>query len=95
METKLTRIAELAKSQPKMKFTSLVHLLNEESLKQCHHELPNKKATGILGTTKEMYAEELEENIQSLVDRLKRKSYRPVRLEDYITLKRELIRKDR
>ena len=78
METKLTRIAELAKSQPKMKFTSLAHLLNEESLKQCHHELPKKKAAGIYGTTKEEYEESLEENIQDLVSRLKQKRYRPV-----------------
>ncbi|WP_144513350.1 group II intron reverse transcriptase/maturase [Bacillus sp. FJAT-22090] len=78
METKLTRIAELAKSQPKMKFTSLVHLLNEESLIRCHHELPNKKATGINGTTKEQYQESLEENIRDLIGRLKQKSYRPV-----------------
>ena len=32
METKLLRIAELAKFDPKMKFTSLAHLLNEQSL---------------------------------------------------------------
>ena len=61
METKLTRIAKLAKSQPSMKFTSLAHLLNEESLKQCHHELPAKKATGINGITKDIYAENLDE----------------------------------
>ncbi|SNT27877.1 group II intron reverse transcriptase/maturase [Bacillus sp. OK838] len=78
METKLLRIAELAKSEPKMKFTSLVHLLNEQSLTQCHHELPNKKATGVNGTTKEQYSENLEENIKDLVSRLKSKSYRPV-----------------
>ena len=59
METKLLRIAELAKSDPKMKFTSLAHLLNEQSLVQCHHELPNKKATGINGTTKEQYSDNL------------------------------------
>ncbi len=53
METKLIRIAELAKSHPKMKFTSLAHLLNEEMLKQCHDELPSKKAPGIHHTTKE------------------------------------------
>ncbi|WP_245844271.1 hypothetical protein [Oceanobacillus rekensis] len=55
METKLLRIAELAKADPKMKFTSLAHLLNEQSLIQCLHELPNKKATGVNGTTKEQY----------------------------------------
>jgi hypothetical protein len=30
METKLLRIAELAKSEPKMKFTSLAHLLKRD-----------------------------------------------------------------
>ena len=78
METKLTRIAKLAKSQPSMKFTSLAHLLNEESLKQCHHELPAKKATGINGITKDIYAENLDEQIQDLTVRLKQNSYRPI-----------------
>lgn len=78
METQLLRIAELAKSQPKLKFTSLVHLLNEESLIQCHNQLPNKKAAGVLGTTKEQYGENLRENIKDLVIRLKSKSYRPI-----------------
>jgi RNA-directed DNA polymerase len=73
METKLLRIAELAKSDQRMKFTSLAHLLNRQSLVQCHLELPNKKATGINGTTKEQYSETLEENIVDLVSRLKRK----------------------
>ncbi|USK54251.1 hypothetical protein LIS82_22250 [Cytobacillus solani] len=78
METKLLRIAELAKSDPKIKFTSLAHLLNKQALAQCHHELPNRKATGINGTAKEQYGENLEENIEVLVSRLKSKSYRPV-----------------
>ncbi|MES9684928.1 RNA-directed DNA polymerase [Bacillus sp. AFS001701] len=78
METKLLRIAELAKSDPKMKFTSLAHLLDKQSLVQCHIELPNKKATGIKGTTKEQYSSNIEENIEDLVSRLKSKSYRPV-----------------
>ncbi|MGG2026120.1 group II intron reverse transcriptase/maturase [Gottfriedia sp. S16(2024)] len=78
METKLLRIAELAKSDPKMQFTSLAYLLDKQSLVQCHIELPNKKATGINGTTKEQYSANLEENIEDLVMRLKGKSYRPV-----------------
>ncbi|MED1866045.1 group II intron reverse transcriptase/maturase [Fictibacillus nanhaiensis] len=78
METKLLRIAEIAKSDPKMKFTSLAHLLNKQTLSQCHHELSNRKATGINGTTKEQYGENLEENIEELVSRLKNKSYCPV-----------------
>ncbi|MFC7063049.1 group II intron reverse transcriptase/maturase [Halobacillus seohaensis] len=78
METKLTRISEVAKSDPDMRFTSLVHLLDEENLKRCHHELPKGKATGVHGVTKEGYAAKLDENIQQLVTRLKKKAYRPV-----------------
>ena len=78
METKLTRIAELAKTNRDMVFTSLAHLLNEKHLKQCHHELPSGKATGVKGVTKETYGMNLEENIQGLVERLKKKAYRPV-----------------
>ena len=61
-----------------MKFTSLAHLLNEENLKRCHHELPSGKATGIRRITKEEYAEDLEENIEGLVKRMKRNAYKPV-----------------
>ncbi|GAB3059886.1 group II intron reverse transcriptase/maturase [Virgibacillus ainsalahensis] len=78
METKLTRITELAKTNHDMVFTSLAHLLNEKNLKQCHHELPKGKATGINGVTKEDYDIELDENIKGLVERLKKKAYRPV-----------------
>lgn len=77
METKLIRIAELAKEQPDVKFTSLVHLLNEENLKRCHHELPGGKATGIKQVTKEEYGENLDENIAKLVGEMKKKSYKP------------------
>jgi group II intron reverse transcriptase/maturase len=77
VETKLLRIAEVAKKDPEMKFTSLVHLLNEETLKQCHFELPNNKATGVNQTTKEEYGENLEENISNLVLRMKKNGYKP------------------
>lgn len=78
METKLIRIAELAKERPEIKFTSLVHLLNEENLKQCHHELPSGKARGIKQITKEEYGENLDKNIAELVKKMKKRSYRPV-----------------
>ena len=79
METKLIRIAELAKSQSKMKFTSLIHLLDEDTLKQCHYKLPSRKAPGINQTTKEEYELNLETNISDLVKRMKQKSYRPTK----------------
>ncbi|MEX2104306.1 MAG: group II intron reverse transcriptase/maturase [Bacilli bacterium] len=77
METKLARIAEMAKRVPKARFTSLYHLLNVELLRQAHEELDPKKATGVDGVTKEQYERNLEENLLDLVGRLKRKAYRP------------------
>ncbi|WP_078380098.1 group II intron reverse transcriptase/maturase [Sutcliffiella halmapala] len=78
METKLARITELAKSNQDIVFTSLAHLLNEENLKQCHRELPSKKATGITGMTKAEYDTNLDENTKRLVGKLKKKAYRPI-----------------
>jgi group II intron reverse transcriptase/maturase len=74
---KLKLISEKAKQDKKMKFTSLVHLINEENLAQCYKELKRDRACGIDGVTVEEYGQELEENLKSLVDRMKSKSYRP------------------
>ena len=75
METKLARIAELAKANPKEVFTSLYHYLNEEMLVQCHNELSADKAAGVDEVTKEEYEKDLKGNISKLVERLKRHSY--------------------
>ncbi len=77
METKLSRIAEIAENRPKEVFTSLYHHLNVEMLLQCHKELSGNKAAGIDGATKASYEENLEENITGLVKRLKNNSYKP------------------
>lgn len=47
LRTKLARIAQIAKENPKEKFTSLAHLIDEKLLLECHHELKNGKATGV------------------------------------------------
>lgn len=77
METKLTRISEIAKEKPKERFTALYHHLNQEMLIECHRELSGNKAAGVDQVTKEAYEKSLEENIVNLVDRLKKHSYRP------------------
>jgi group II intron reverse transcriptase/maturase len=46
-------------------------------LRICHKELDGKKATGVDKVTKVEYGVNLEENLKDLVDRLKRKSYKP------------------
>jgi group II intron reverse transcriptase/maturase len=77
METKLIRIAQIAKERPKEVFTSLYHHLNEEMFVKCHQELRGDKAVGVDEITKADYAENLTENIHHLVEALKRHSYKP------------------
>ena len=77
METKLERIAEVARTKPKERFTSLIHLINYEMLVKCHHELDAKKAAGVDEVTKEEYERNLPENVKNLIDRMKRQAYKP------------------
>ena len=77
MGTKLERISQLSKENPEMVFTSIGHLINKELLKECHEKMDGDKAAGIDGITKEEYGRDLEENLDRLVERLKKKSYRP------------------
>lgn len=78
METKLERIARMAQTDRDLKFTSIGHLINEEMLHACHQRMVPGKATGVDGVTKAMYEQELEANLKQLVDRLKKRSYRPL-----------------
>ena len=80
--TKLRRIAWLSSQDKSKKFNSLMHLFNEESLTVCYHELDEKKAIGIDGTSKADYGEKLQENIQNLVARMKRMGYRPGNIKE-------------
>jgi hypothetical protein len=53
METKLARIAEMAKADSKVKFTSIGHFIDAEALTESHKEMKPGKATGVDGVTKE------------------------------------------
>lgn len=77
MTTKIARINQIAKEKPKEIFTSIYHLINYELLKECFDELDGNKATGLDNVTKDMYLENLDKNLNSLVNKLKTKSYRP------------------
>ena len=77
MQTKIVRIAEISKANPKEVFTSVYHLINKEMLIECHKELDGKKAKGLDGVTKQEYGEQLEENIEKLVAKLKKNAYIP------------------
>lgn len=77
MTTKLERISQLSRENPDMVFTSVGHLINKEMLKGCHERMDGGKAVGIDGITKEDYGKNLEENLERLVEKLKKKSYKP------------------
>lgn len=76
-KTKLNRIALLSKGDPRRSFESLMHHFNEESLKECFHELDGKKAVGVDGIDKETYGKDLDQNISALITRMKSMAYRP------------------
>lgn len=77
METKLARISQMSRENPTMIFTSIGHLINKEMLRSCHEAMDGDKAKGIDGVSKADYEEHLDENLDRLVDRLKRKAYHP------------------
>jgi RNA-directed DNA polymerase len=77
METKLTRIAQIAKERPEARITSLAGLINKESIIESHIKMSRKKATGVDDVTKDEYDKNLNENVEDLLERMKRQAYKP------------------
>lgn len=77
MATDLTRIGDKARACPKLVFTSLHHHIADiDNLRDCFRSLDGRKAVGVDGKTKAQYAENLEENLADLSERLARQGYR-------------------
>lgn len=74
---KLRQIAKKAEQDKQIKFSALIHHMNEQNLAECYYELKRNKACGIDGVTVEAYGEKLGENLKELVIKLKTKEYRP------------------
>ncbi|MDP2640619.1 MAG: group II intron reverse transcriptase/maturase [Betaproteobacteria bacterium] len=81
VSTKQERIAMLARNNPAMAFTSLNHYLDYEWVKYAYECTRKDAAAGVDGLRAEDYAANLEQNLCSLIDRLKSGAYRapPVR----------------
>lgn len=75
VSTKQQRIAELARQQPEMSFTSLNHYLDVDWLREAYRRLRKASAPGYDGQTVADYGKDLETNLQSLLDRAKSGSY--------------------
>jgi hypothetical protein len=77
MAAKLDGISELPAQNPQMASAPLHRLINTGLLGECHQELGGKKAVGVDHAAKAEYGASLDENLNSLAERLKRKSYKP------------------
>ena len=76
VQTSLLGIAKKAKSDQRYRFRNLYRELNEELLIDSWRLLRKDAALGVDRISAAEYEANLEENIQQLVERLKRKSYR-------------------
>ncbi len=73
----LARVRQLAKEQPKLRFTALMHHLTIELLRQSYFRLKRTAAAGVDGVTWEAYGtENLDERITDLHARVHRGAYR-------------------
>jgi len=78
---KLVKVAELARKDPKIRFNTLAHLIDEEALRRAFKRLEGQAAVGVDGITKEQYEQNLGKNLAALHARMKAGQYRhqPIR----------------
>ena len=82
VQSALDRVRKIAKSDRKVQFTNLMHhISNVDRLRAGYFMMKKTAAAGVDGETWASYGEHLEENLQSLSERLQKGSYRakPVR----------------
>lgn len=84
VSTKLERIAKLARDRPQEALTTLAHHIDIDWLREAHRRTRKDGATGVDRQTAEEYATKLEDNLLSLLQRVKTATYvaPPVRRVD-------------
>ena len=76
-DTALAEIAWLSANNPNQVFHSLMHHFNSESLRCGFDKLNGRKAVGVDRVSKTIYGENLSNNLEELITRMKRMSYQP------------------
>jgi len=71
VSTKQARIAELANQMPGTALRSLSHHMDLDWMREAFHRTRKSGAVGVDGQTADDYAEDLEDNLRSLLDRAK------------------------
>lgn len=76
MEKEKAEIAHFVKKYGKVQ--SLMRYVNQETLTEMYQKQPNKKAVGVDQMTKEMYGVNFKDNLDDLLTRMKKFSYKPL-----------------
>jgi len=82
MQRELERVRQAAKKDKRLRFTTLMHhVYHIDRLREAYLRLKRSASPGVDGQTWQQYGKDLEANLQSLSERLKRGAYRakPVR----------------
>jgi len=66
MSTQLDQIAKKAKSNPKLRFTSLAHLLTPEFLTETWKQMNRRGASGVDGETTKEFEQGLDTRVQEM-----------------------------
>jgi len=86
------RITTLAQRSPEFAFFSLAHYIDLDWLGEAYHRTRKDGCAGIDEVTGKQYAENLKENLQNLLDRLKSGTYKapPVKRKHRLPLDNNL-----
>jgi RNA-directed DNA polymerase len=77
MPTRLDRIEQRSRRDRETVFNNLGYLIELGMLRECYHDLDGTKAVGIDGVSKKSYGEDLENNLEQLLVKIRRGSYHP------------------
>lgn len=75
MSNEIIRISNIAKEHQKI--DTVMYAINKANLKESTKKMKGNKATGIDQVTKQEYMANIDENIDKLIKRMKRMSYKP------------------
>ncbi|MCP4284616.1 MAG: hypothetical protein GY792_09215, partial [Gammaproteobacteria bacterium] len=75
ISTQLRQIAEQAIEHPDWVFTTLIHRMDVDFLREAYYRLRKDGAPGLSGVTAKDYGKDLETNLIDLHERLKGQSY--------------------
>ncbi len=75
--TELLKIKERVEKAEGTRAQNLASAINSQTLTAAHRRMSGRKAVGVDGISKETYGGQLDKNVEELVTRMKRESYKP------------------